>query len=67
MTTTTLADAQMRDILKRPLKAIGRRVDLSSPFVDAKLLDGARLHVVGSSLLHSPARTAGSLCALDRN
>ncbi len=28
------------------LKASGRRVDLSSPFVDAMLPDGERLHVV---------------------
>ena len=28
------------------LKSTGRRVDLSSPFVDAMLPDGSRLHVV---------------------
>jgi len=28
------------------LRSSGRRVDLSSPFVDATLLDGSRLHVV---------------------
>jgi len=28
------------------LKSSGRRVDLSSPFVDATLPDGSRLHVV---------------------
>ena len=28
------------------LRASGRRVDLSSPFVDATLADGSRLHVV---------------------
>jgi pilus assembly protein CpaF len=28
------------------LQSSGRRVDLSSPFVDASLPDGSRLHVV---------------------
>ena len=28
------------------LKSSGRRIDLSSPFVDAMLPDGSRLHVV---------------------
>jgi pilus assembly protein CpaF len=28
------------------LRASGRRVDLSCPFVDATLADGSRLHVV---------------------
>ena len=36
----------MRDLVERMLKASGRRVDLSSPFVDASLPDGSRLHVV---------------------
>nr|WP_255378356.1 ATPase, T2SS/T4P/T4SS family [Quadrisphaera sp. DSM 44207] len=33
-------------MVERMLKASGRRVDLSSPFVDATLPDGSRLHVV---------------------
>ena len=36
----------MRDLVERMLKSSGRRVDLSSPFVDATLPDGSRLHVV---------------------
>jgi len=36
----------VRDLVERMLKASGRRVDLSSPFVDATLPDGSRLHVV---------------------
>lgn len=42
----TLTDAQVRDLVERMLQASGRRVDLSSPFVDASLPDGSRLHVV---------------------
>ncbi len=41
-----LTDAQVRDIVERMLQASGRRVDVSSPFVDASLPDGSRLHVV---------------------
>jgi pilus assembly protein CpaF len=36
----------VRDLVERMLKSSGRRVDLSSPFVDATLPDGSRLHVV---------------------
>ncbi len=46
LTTTILDDTQVRDLVERMLKASGRRVDLSSPFVDATLPDGSRLHVV---------------------
>lgn len=46
LTTTILDDAAVRDLVERMLKASGRRVDLSSPFVDATLPDGSRLHVV---------------------
>ncbi|GAB3802644.1 ATPase, T2SS/T4P/T4SS family [Humibacter antri] len=41
-----LTDAQVRDLVERMLQASGRRVDVSSPFVDASLPDGSRLHVV---------------------
>jgi pilus assembly protein CpaF len=41
-----LTDGQVRDLVERMLQSTGRRVDLSSPFVDAALPDGSRLHVV---------------------
>ncbi|MGY6497429.1 MAG: CpaF family protein [Microcella sp.] len=41
----TLTDDQVRVIVERMLQSTGRRVDLSSPFVDASLPDGSRLHV----------------------
>ncbi|MCW4386583.1 ATPase, T2SS/T4P/T4SS family [Salinibacterium sp. SYSU T00001] len=40
-----LTSAQVRDLVERMLQTTGRRVDLSSPFVDASLPDGSRLHV----------------------
>jgi Flp pilus assembly protein, ATPase CpaF len=42
----TLTDTEVRDLVERMLQSTGRRVDLSSPFVDAALPDGSRLHVV---------------------
>ncbi len=45
LTTTILSHEQVRDLVERMLKSSGRRVDLSSPFVDAMLVDGSRLHV----------------------
>lgn len=46
LTATILTDDTVRDLVERMLKSSGRRVDLSSPFVDAVLADGSRLHVV---------------------
>ena len=46
LTTTILTETQVRDLVEKMLKSTGRRVDLSTPFVDAMLLDGSRLHVV---------------------
>lgn len=46
LTTIVLDDAQVRGIVERMLVSSGRRLDLSSPFVDALLPDGSRLHVV---------------------
>jgi pilus assembly protein CpaF len=40
-----LSEADVRDLVERMLRSTGRRVDLSSPFVDASLPDGSRLHV----------------------
>jgi pilus assembly protein CpaF len=46
LTTTILTEAEVRDLVERMLKSSGRRIDLSAPFVDARLPDGSRLHVV---------------------
>jgi pilus assembly protein CpaF len=46
LTSLTLTDQQVRDLVERMLKSSGRRLDISSPFVDAALTDGSRLHVV---------------------
>jgi pilus assembly protein CpaF len=46
LTTTILTADEVRDLCEKMLKSSGRRVDLSTPFVDAMLPDGSRLHVV---------------------
>jgi pilus assembly protein CpaF len=46
LTNTVLSDGQVRYLVERMLKTSGRRLDLSTPFVDATLPDGSRLHVV---------------------
>lgn len=46
LTTTVLSADDVDELIERMLRTTGRRVDLSSPFVDASLPDGSRLHVV---------------------
>ncbi len=46
LTDIRLTATEVRDLVERMLQSSGRRVDLSSPFVDASLPDGSRLHVV---------------------
>jgi pilus assembly protein CpaF len=46
LTSLSLTEQQVRDLVERMLKSSGRRLDMSSPFVDAALPDGSRLHVV---------------------
>ena len=46
LTGVRLSESQVRELVERMLQSTGRRVDLSSPFVDASLPDGSRLHVV---------------------
>lgn len=52
LTSVTLTSVQVRDLVERMLQSTGRRVDLSSPFVDASLPDGSRLHVVIPDVTH---------------
>jgi pilus assembly protein CpaF len=46
LTTAILRPGQLEELVQRALERTGRRVDLSTPFVDARLPDGSRLHVV---------------------
>jgi pilus assembly protein CpaF len=46
LTTVILTAEQVADLVERMLRPTGRRIDLSTPFVDAMLPDGSRLHVV---------------------
>lgn len=46
LTAVVLTDEGVRELVERMLRGTGRRLDLSSPFVDATLPDGSRLHAV---------------------
>ena len=46
LTTTILENEDLTVLVERMLRASGRRLDLSSPFVAAQLAGGQRLHVV---------------------
>lgn len=46
LTNTILTKEEVLELVERMLKQSGRRLDLSSPFVDARLPGGHRLHVV---------------------
>jgi pilus assembly protein CpaF len=46
LTTLIMTGQEVRDLVERALLWSGRRLDLSNPFVDARLPDGSRLHVV---------------------
>ena len=46
LTNLLLSTDDVRNIVERALMWSGRRLDLSHPFVDARLPDGSRLHVV---------------------
>lgn len=46
LTNLILTTAQVQELVERMLKASGRRLDRTTPFVDAMLPDGHRLHVV---------------------
>lgn len=45
LTNLILTAQDVRDLIERTLMWSGRRLDLSHPFVDARLPDGSRLHV----------------------
>ena len=75
LTTIVLDARQVRDLVERMLRVSGRRLDLSSPFVDAMLPDGSRLHVVIPDVTREhwvvnirrfvvQARSISDLCAL---
>lgn len=50
LTTLILTAAEVAELVERMLRSTGRRIDLSTPFVDAMLPDGSRLHVVIPSI-----------------
>ncbi|QDP95119.1 TadA family conjugal transfer-associated ATPase [Microlunatus elymi] len=63
------SDAEVRKLAQRLAASVGRRLDEASPFVDARLADGTRVHAILSTLadpgtcisLRVPARRSFSL------
>ena len=45
LTNIVLTSSQLQSIIDRILMWCGKRIDLSHPFVDARLPDGSRLHI----------------------
>lgn len=45
-TTLFSSEQQMMNIVERIVTPLGRRCDEKSPFVDARLLDGSRVHII---------------------
>jgi pilus assembly protein CpaF len=46
LTTVVMTAREVEEVVERMLARAGRRLDRSQPFVDARLPDGSRLHVV---------------------
>ena len=46
LTTLVMTAGEVEEVVERMLARAGRRLDRSQPFVDARLPDGSRLHVV---------------------
>ncbi len=61
MTTTILAPGELADLVERMLRTSGRRIDMSTPFVDAMMPDGSRLHVVIPNMISAVFLTCADL------
>jgi pilus assembly protein CpaF len=58
LTTTILAPGELADLVERMLRTSGRRIDMSTPFVDATMPDGSRLHVVIPDMIDARCLTS---------
>src|SRR3712207_4864371 len=61
LTTTILAPGELADLVERMLRTSGRRIDMSTPFVDAMMPDGSRLHVVIPDMIVAVLLTCADL------
>jgi pilus assembly protein CpaF len=61
LTTTILAAGELADLVERMLRTSGRRIDMSTPFVDATMPDGSRLHVVIPDMIAAVLLTCADL------
>ncbi len=61
LTTTILSAGELADLVERMLRTSGRRIDMSTPFVDAMRPDGSRLHVVIPDMIAAVLLTCAEL------
>src|SRR4051812_36311090 len=64
LTTTILGAGELADLVERMLRTSGRRIDMSTPFVDAMMPDGSRLHVVIPDMIEGDASDRPKRCSL---
>ena len=50
------SESQLLTVIQRMVSRVGRRIDKSSPIVDARLLDGSRINAVIPPISNSAAR-----------
>ncbi len=57
-TTTFTSNLQLRNVIERIVSPLGRQINDSSPYVDARLKDGSRVHAIVEPLaIDGPALT----------
>ncbi len=56
--------AELAELVERMLRTSGRRIDMSTPFVDAMMPDGSRLHVVIPEMIATSAAELPRLSGL---
>jgi Flp pilus assembly CpaF family ATPase len=55
---------ELADLVERMLRTSGRRIHMSTPFVDATMPDGSRLHVVIPDMIEGGASDRPKSCRL---
>jgi Flp pilus assembly CpaF family ATPase len=63
LTNVILSSEQVADLVERMLRLSGRRLDLSTPFVDAQLPDGPAVAVLTLHNQLNPVAATGQLGA----
>jgi pilus assembly protein CpaF len=65
LTNVILTVQEVAELVERMLRTSGRRIDLSTPFVDSTLPDGSRLHVVIPQITRQHMAVKTERCRLE--